>query len=60
LINKVGNIGGIRGIGVKVLGDITLISSATIEGDRWLKERLVRRVRGAVRCGAIPVVGMGL
>jgi hypothetical protein len=56
----VGNIGGIRGIGVRVLGDITLISSATIEGDRWLKERLVRRVRGVVRCGTIPVVGMGL
>jgi hypothetical protein len=59
-MNKVGNMREIRRIGVEVLGNITLVSSTTIKGDRWLKERLMWRVRGAVRSDAIPVVGMRL
>ena len=53
-MNKVGNMRGIRRIGVEFLGNITLVSSTTIKGDRWLKERLMWRVKGAVRCDHYP------
>ena len=56
-MDKVGNIWGIRGMGVEVLGNISLVNSTSIKGDDWLKDRLVCRVKSIVRCMVIPIVG---